>query len=156
MSHLPLEVRKIIIIIISVSFQNFTSSENCLGPYLCLFHLHVMFPQLSCLLINYQKGPCALKKMKSKVVHSLSEWFSEWVTRSPMDLSWKAKKTWKSLTPARHPFCDCLLVHLAIPINLVCRSCVEETIIEKNISLSNAEPSFMDYDFFLSLTSNQT
>ena len=62
---------------------------------------------------------------------------SEWVTRSPMDLSWNAKKNMKSFTPARHPFCDCLLVHLAIPINLVCRSCVEETIIEKNISLGN-------------------
>ena len=46
----------------------------------------------------------------------------------------KLKETWKSLTPARHPFCDCLLVHLAIPINLICRSCVEEKIIAQVIN----------------------
>ena len=100
MSHLPLGVRIIIIIIIiittiiiiSVSFQNFMSSENCLGPclclcvHLCLFLLHVMFPQLSCLLINNQKRHMCLsaasvlwRRWNQKwFTHSVSNLVSEW------------------------------------------------------------------------------
>ena len=49
----------------------------CLCAHLCLFLLHVMFPQVSCLLINNQKGHICLQLSsalkKSKGVPSLSE-----------------------------------------------------------------------------------